>query len=744
MSNLTSSLNDRQLEAVTTSTENSLVIAGAGSGKTKVLIHRIAYILENFAVSTFNILAVTFTNKAANEMRERIEQMMHSSIGGMWIGTFHGLCHRMLRQHYAEAGLPEAFQIIDQDDQTKIIKKIHTAMGLDETKWPPKKSVSYINNKKESGLESKDINAQNNPTESVLLHVYNNYENQCKISGLIDFADLLLKTYKLLQQNDHIRQSYKDRFKFILVDEFQDINNIQYMWLKAISGMLDNPKETNTVMVVGDDDQSIYSWRGAEIAHILSFSKEYPGVKTIRLEQNYRSTGNILEAANAVIAKNGGRLGKSLWTDGDKGSPIYLYHSSNEVDEASFISNQIMAWRQNGKSIEDVAILYRSNAQSRMIEEILNRNQIPYRIYGGLRFFDRAEIKDALCYMRLVANQNDNAAFDRVINQPARGIGKQTLESVREYANTHGTSLYEAAHNTVVKSLLSARACTALAGFIDLITSMKNEITDKTLGEAATIIIAKSKLKEFYLHDNKEQGQTKVENLEELINAAQVYISADEDNHNPSLSEFLAHSTLATDNRESNKDNPNAVSLMTLHSAKGLEYNLVFLTGLEEGLFPHKMSILEGDRLEEERRLCYVGITRAKEKLCITHAATRRLHGSENYQTPSRFLYEIPDELLQEIKAKGMSPSYQQKPTYNSRSSYNQNDTDYSKPKRVADNNQDSNSYRLGQKVQHAKFGSGVILNYEGDKESGRVQIKFKDYGVKWLVTSYAKLSTLD
>jgi DNA helicase-2/ATP-dependent DNA helicase PcrA len=744
MSNITSSLNERQFEAVTTNTENSLVIAGAGSGKTKVLIHRIAYILEKFPVSTFNILAVTFTNKAANEMKERIEGMMQTHIGGMWIGTFHGLCHRMLRQHYVEAGLPETFQIIDQDDQTKIIKKIHSAMGLDETKWPPKKSAAYINQKKEHGLESKDINVQNNPTESVLLHVYNNYENQCKISGLIDFSDLLLRTYKMLRDNDHIRRSYKERFKFILVDEFQDINNIQYMWLKAISGMMDSKEETNTVMVVGDDDQSIYSWRGAEIAHILSFSKEYPDVKTIRLEQNYRSTGNILEAANAVIAKNGGRLGKSLWTDGDKGSPIYLYHSGNEVDEATFIANQIQTWKQTGRSIEDVAVLYRSNAQSRMIEEIFNRNQIPYRIYGGLRFFDRAEIKDALCYMRIVANQNDNAAFDRVINQPARGIGKQTLLSVRELANENNISLYQAAHNLVVNNSLSARACSALAGFLDLVSSMKNDIENKTLGEAASIIIAKSKLREFYLQDRKEQGQTKVENLEELINAAQVYVSNEENNSTPSLSEFLAHSILATDSKESDKDNPNAVSLMTLHSAKGLEYSLVFLTGLEEGLFPHKMSILDGNRLEEERRLCYVGITRAKEKLCITHAASRRLHGSENYQTPSRFLYEIPAELLQEIKIKGSSPtSYSSKPQTWSRSSYKE-DENYSKPKRVVDTGKDSNSYRLGQKVQHAKFGSGVVLNYEGDKDSGRVQIKFKGHGVKWLVTSFAKLSTLD
>ncbi|MEE3003697.1 MAG: UvrD-helicase domain-containing protein, partial [Pseudomonadota bacterium] len=734
MSNLTSTLNDRQLEAVTTGNENSLVIAGAGSGKTKVLIHRIAYILENFPVSTFNILAVTFTNKAANEMKERVEGMLNTAIGGMWIGTFHGLCHRMLRQHFNEANLPEDFQIIDQDDQNKIIKKIHIVMGLDETKWPPKKSVSYINSKKENGLESKDIIVENNPTESVLLSVYKNYESQCRISGLIDFSDLLLKTYKMLMAHDFLRHSYRDRFKFILVDEFQDINNIQYLWLKCIAGIVDSNKETNAVMVVGDDDQSIYSWRGAEIAHILSFSKEFPAVKTIRLEQNYRSTGNILEAANAVIAKNDGRLGKSLWTSGERGAPIYLYHSSNDIDEATFIANQILAWQQNGRSTKEVAVLYRSNAQSRIIEEIFNRNQIAYRIYGGLRFFDRAEIKDALSYMRIVANQDDNAAFDRVINQPARGIGKQTLQNIRDHANSQGISLYKAAQQMTSNSSLSARACSAVIGFLDLITSIRNEIEDKSLGEAASIIIERSKLPEFYLQDKKEQGQTKLENLEELVNAAQIYKNPDigEQNDNPSLSEFLAHSILATDTRESNKNNPNAVDLMTLHSAKGLEYSLVFLAGLEEGLFPHKMSILDGNRLEEERRLCYVGITRAREKLCITHAATRRLHGSESYQTASRFLYEIPPALIQEIKAKGYNEQQRRSENTWSKSKYeSHDDRNYSKPKRVTDNGNDSNCYRLGQRVSHAKFGSGVVLNYEGDKNNGRVQIKFKNHGSK-------------
>ena len=741
MKNLTDSLNERQLAAVTTTDENSLVIAGAGSGKTKVLIHRIAYILENFPVSTFNILAVTFTNKAANEMKERVEQMLGSSIGGMWIGTFHGLCHRMLRQHYLEAGLPETFQILDQDDQNKIIKKIHKAMDLDETKWPPKKSGAYINQKKESGYESKDIVAENNPQEQTLLNVYQSYEKQCKISGLIDFADLLLKTYKMLKNNNHLRAQYRDRFKFLLVDEFQDINNIQYLWLKAIAGLLDDSSNTNTVMVVGDDDQSIYSWRGAEIAHILSFSKEFPNVKTVRLEQNYRSTGNILAAANAIIAKNGGRLGKSLWTDGDKGSPLYLYHSNNEADEATFIANQITAWQQNGGSLQDVAVLYRSNAQSRMLEEIFNHHQIPYRIYGGLRFFDRAEIKDALAYMRIVSNNDDNAACDRVINQPARGIGKQTLNNIREFANSKQISLFKAAEEMLTLSMLSARASTAVTNFINLVGQMRVDIEAKTVGEAASIIIEQSKLVEFYKQDKKEQSLTKIENLEELLNAAQIYKNPNDSEQDPTLSEFLAHSILATGSKESDKKIQAAVDLMTLHSAKGLEYKVVFLTGLEEGLFPHKMSLLDGNRLEEERRLCYVGITRAKEKLCITHATTRRLHGSETYQTPSRFLYELPHELIQEIKSKQTS-SYKSKPQ-NWQSQQN-NTKSYSRPTKVKDDGKDSNSYRLGQKVQHAKFGSGVVLNYEGDKDNGRVQIKFRGHGTKWLVTSYAKLNTLD
>jgi DNA helicase-2/ATP-dependent DNA helicase PcrA len=740
-SNLTAQLNDRQAEAVTTSTENSLVIAGAGSGKTKVLIHRIAYILENFPVSTFNILAVTFTNKAANEMKTRVEQMMGNSIGGMWIGTFHGLCHRMLRQHFVEAGLPETFQILDQDDQNKMLKKIHAAMGLDETKWPPRKSASYINQKKESGYTSADIQMAENPQEQTLLNVYRNYEQQCKISGLIDFSDLLLRSYRMLQQHAHLRAQYRQRFQFILVDEFQDINNIQYLWLKAIAGLLDQDGNTNTVMVVGDDDQSIYSWRGAEIAHILSFSQEFPNVKTIRLEQNYRSTGNILAAANAIIAKNSGRLGKELWTEGGAGSPIYLYHSSNEIDEATFIANQIQTWQHNGGSLQDVAVLYRSNAQSRMIEEVFNQHQIGYRIYGGLRFFDRAEIKDALAYMRIVSNTDDNAAFDRVINQPARGIGKQTLQQIRDYANSQQLSLFNAAEQMIQQSMLAARASTAAQKFIDLVRKLQSEITHKTVGEAASIIVAQSGLTRFYQEDKKEQSIAKVENLEELLNAAQVYQNPNDSEATPTLSEFLAHSILATDTKESEKGQSSAVDLMTLHAAKGLEYKIVFLTGLEEGLFPHKMSLLDGNRLEEERRLCYVGITRACEKLCITHAASRRLHGSETYQTPSRFLYELPPEYLQEIKSKYSGHYPKSNKSWESRTS--RPAERYPSTPKVKDQ-PSTNSYRLGQRVQHAKFGSGVVLNYEGDKDSGRVQIKFKQHGVKWLVTSYAKLSTLD
>ena len=728
MNDCATRLNDRQHEAVTAEAQNMLVIAGAGSGKTNVLVNRIAYIIENHNVSANNILAVTFTNKAAAEMRTRVEEMLDHPVTGMWIGTFHSLCHRILRQHYAAANLPEQFQILDQDDQTKLIKKIHAAMSLDEERWPAKKSQSFINKNKDNGITCDNIESKGNPNTETLITIYRNYQAQCAISGAVDFADLIMRTYHMLASNAEIRHSYQNKFKFLMVDEFQDINNIQYMWLKLLSGV--DEGSSNTVMAVGDDDQSIYSWRGAQIAHIMSFSKDFPNTKTIRLEQNYRSTGNILAAANAVIANNNDRLGKSLWTEGNEGSPIYLYNSVNDIDEAIFIVSKIKEWQLQGNTDNKAAILYRSNAQSRIIEDVLNRNQVPYRVYGGLRFFDRAEIKDALGYMRLVNNLHDNAAYDRIINQPTRGIGKQTIEQIRAYANAAEVSLWQATEEIIATDELTARAATALSKFIDLITGLRHEIATKSIADATVLILEQSGLIEMYRKDKKDTAQTKVENLQELLNAAESFGNTDGE---ATLANFLAYSILDTSATKEDQSN-SAVDLMTLHAAKGLEYNLVFLTGLEEGLFPHKMSMIEPNNIAEERRLCYVGITRAREKLFITHASSRRMHGNTSYQTPSRFLHEIPPNLTQEIVNSAQAPRYASKPASSMPPRHNL-------PKET---NTNPNSYFLGQRVMHSKFGEGVVLNYEGDKDTGRVQVKFKGQDAKWLLASYAKLKTLD
>jgi DNA helicase II / ATP-dependent DNA helicase PcrA len=729
MNDCATKLNGKQHEAVTAKAQNILVIAGAGSGKTNVLVNRIAYVIENQNVSPNNILAVTFTNKAAAEMRNRVEEILDHPITGMWIGTFHSLCHRILRQHYAAANLPKQFQILDQDDQSKLIKKIHAAMNLDEERWPAKKSQSFINKNKDNGITCDEIKSKGNPNTETLITIYKNYQAQCNISGAVDFADLIMRTYHMLASNAEIRHHYQHKFSFLLVDEFQDINNIQYMWLKILSGV-DEGTTSSTVMAVGDDDQSIYSWRGAEIAHILSFSKDFPETKTIRLEQNYRSTGNILEAANAVIANNNDRLGKSLWTEGNAGSPIYIYNSINDIDEAIFIASKIKEWQLQSSRTDKVAILYRSNAQSRIIEDVLNRNQMPYRVYGGLRFFDRAEIKDALGYMRLVNNLHDNAAYDRIINQPTRGVGRQTLEQIRAYANAAEVSLWQATEEILATDELTARAATALRKFIDLITGLQHEVATKSIADAAALILEQSGLIELYRKDKKDNAQAKVENLQELLNAAESFGNNDSE---ATLANFLAYSILDTSATKEDQS-ASAIDLMTLHASKGLEYSLVFLTGLEEGLFPHKMSMIEPNNLAEERRLCYVGITRAREKLFITHASSRRIHGKTSYQSPSRFLHEIPPNLTQEIVNSAQAPRYSSKPSHSMQPTY----------KLPKETNTNPNSYFLGQRVLHAKFGEGVVINYEGDKATGRVQIKFKSQDAKWLLASYAKLQSLD
>tara|TARA_B110000459_G_C16599665_1_gene490384 strand:- start:128 stop:2362 length:2235 start_codon:yes stop_codon:yes gene_type:complete len=744
MNDCATRLNERQQEAVTAKAQNMLVIAGAGSGKTNVLVNRIAYVIKTHDVSPNNILAVTFTNKAAAEMRHRVEEILNHPITGMWIGTFHSLCHRILRQHYEAANLPKQFQILDQDDQTKLIKKIHAAMNLDEERWPAKKSQSFINKNKDNGITCDQIKSKGNPNTETLITVYRNYQAQCSISGSVDFADLIMRTYHMLASNSEIRHHYQHKFNFLLVDEFQDINNIQYMWLKLLAGA--DEGSNSTVMAVGDDDQSIYSWRGAEIAHIMSFSKDFPNTKTIRLEQNYRSTGTILAAANAVIENNNDRLGKSLWTEGNEGSPIYIYNSINDIDEAIFIASKIKEWKLESSSNSKIAILYRSNAQSRIIEDVLNRNQIPYRVYGGLRFFDRAEIKDALGYMKLVNNTHDNAAYERIINQPTRGIGRQTLEQIRAYANAAEVSLWQATEEVLDTEELTARATTSLRKFTDLITSLKHEAETLNVAEAATLILEQSGLIDLYRKDKKDTAQAKVENLQELLNAAESFGNNDAE---ATLANFLAYSILDTSATKEDQSE-NAIDLMTLHAAKGLEYNLVFLTGLEEGLFPHKMAMIEPNNVAEERRLCYVGITRAREKLFITHASSRRMHGKTSFQSPSRFLHEIPANLRQDIVNAAQAPRYARE-SYGSSNSFSSGSMSrptsssigpkYKLPKET---NTNPNSYFLGQRVMHAKFGEGVVINYEGDTSTGRVQIKFKGQDAKWLLASYAKLQSLD
>lgn len=713
---ITSCLNEPQMEAVTGLEQYLLILAGAGSGKTRVLVHRIAWLIQTMGVSPYAILAVTFTNKAAAEMRGRIEEMLRAPMSGMWVGTFHGLAHRLLRAHWQEAGLTQTFQVLDSEDQHRLIRRIMKSMNLDETKWPSKQAQWYINNQKDQALRAKDIRSDGHVFTETMLRIYKEYEELCERLGLVDFAELLIRSYETLQKNPALLHHYQQRFQHILVDEFQDTNGVQYAWLKLFT----SPQ--SSLMAVGDDDQSIYSWRGAKVEHILQFSKDFPGVKTIRLEQNYRSTRNILEAANAIISKNHNRLGKELWTSGPQGEMISVYGGFNDIDEARFVVDSISGWLSQGGTRGEVAVLYRSNAQSRVIEEQLIRANVPYRVYGGLKFFERAEVKDALAYLRLVENPHDDGAFERVVNTPTRGIGQQTVEILRDCARLEHLSLWQSVHYLLKNDHLSPRAASALQHFIEIIKSLTETAKTENLADLTEAAIQKSGLYDFYGKDQSEKGRSRLENLEELVNATQQFSPEDYELESASpLTTFLAHVALETGEHQSH-DISDCVHLMTLHSAKGLEFPLVFLTGLEEGLFPHQMSSQDAQQLEEERRLCYVGMTRAKQKLYLTYAESRRLHGHESYQKPSRFLQEVPGELLEEVrmKAKISRPM--------SFSSY------------VEPDFSDEQGFQLGQRVRHAKFGEGTIMNYEGQGDTARVQVKFTRHGVKWLVATYAKL----
>jgi DNA helicase-2/ATP-dependent DNA helicase PcrA len=712
-------LNDAQRAAVSAPLCNLLVLAGAGSGKTRVLVHRIAWLIREAGASPFGILAVTFTNKAAAEMRGRIESLLGTPVQGMWVGTFHGLAHRLLRAHWQEAGLPQTFQILDSDDQYRLVRRVIVGLGLDEDRWTPKSAQYFINAKKDEGLRPQSIPDYGHPETKTLTRIYQAYEEACARGGLVDFAELLLRSHELWLNNTSLLEHYQQRFPHLLVDEFQDTNTTQYAWIRLLAG------KTGRVMIVGDDDQSIYGWRGAKIENIQRFSKDFPETQVIRLEQNYRSTGTILAAANALIANNDGRLGKQLWTSDGAGELISVYEAFNEIDEARFIVEKIQAWEREGHPRREVAILYRSNAQSRVLEEALIQQGVPYRVYGGLRFFDRAEIKDALAYLRLVANRDDDAAFERIVNTPPRGIGDQTLELLRVPAREKNISLWASAQSLLENKQLPGRATHALSRFIQQIDEMDADTKSWDLGAQAEHVLRASGLFDHFAKERGEKAQARIDNLEELLNATQQYHATEMSDLSP-LAAFLAHTVLESGEGQA-EAYEDSIQLMTLHAAKGLEFPLVFVAGLEEGLFPHPMSLDdEGSRLEEERRLCYVGMTRAMRKLYLTHAECRSLHGSTKRHRPSRFIHELPKDLLEKIRMR----------------------TQVSRPflprtsaAASTDNNMDEREgLRLGQHVSHAKFGEGVITAFDGGGEHARVHVKFRDHGVKQLVLALAKL----
>ncbi|MDO9521034.1 MAG: DNA helicase II [Pseudohongiella sp.] len=734
VSYLLESLNDEQRRAVAAPPASMLVLAGAGSGKTRVLVHRIAWLMLVEGVSPFGIMAVTFTNKAAREMRSRIEELLERPIGGMWVGTFHGLAHRLLRTHWREANLPENFQILDSDDQLRLIKRLCKALGVNDEKWPPRQIQWYINGQKDEGLRAGNIEHFGDEYTRTMITVYSAYEDACQRGGMVDFGEILLRAHELWLNNPDLLEHYQQRFQHILVDEFQDTNAVQYAWLRVLAG------KNSHLMVVGDDDQSIYGWRGARIENIQQFNTDFAGADIIKLEQNYRSTSTILKAANKLIANNQGRLGKELWTDGHEGECISLYEAFNEQDEARFIVDRLQDWMNTGHRLTEAAILYRSNAQSRELEEALLRVAMPYRIYGGQRFYDRLEIRNALAYLRLVINRFDDTAMERVINVPTRGIGDRTLDILRDLARTDDSSLWQACEKSIHQKLLPARAGAAVQAFMRLIDDMDEACQPVELGEKVAHVIKHSGLIPYHEKEGGEKAQARLENLDELITATRSFAeewrgleSSDDPGvlNEPDardanvLAAFLDQAALDAGESQA-AESDDAVQLMTLHSAKGLEFPLVFMVGMEEGLFPHKMSMENLSGIEEERRLCYVGITRAKQKLFISCAESRRLHGDVARCRPSRFIRELPQELVEPVR---MKTTIQRPMVSPGRQPSFRNGAD------VPDT-----GITLGQRVRHGKFGEGVVLNYEGSGPNARVQVNFKEVGSKWLVLSYARL----
>lgn len=728
VSHLLDGLNPAQREAVSAPPGHTLVLAGAGSGKTRVLTHRIAWLNEVHGVPVHGIFAVTFTNKAAGEMRQRVDQQLRHGSRGLWVGTFHGLAHRLLRLHWNEAKLPEGFQVLDSDDQLRLVKRVVQQLELDEGRFPPRQIAWWINTQKDEGRRPQHIQPEKHDEwGGVMLRSYALYQERCDRAGLVDFAELLLRAHELLRDNPALLAHYRHRFREILVDEFQDTNSIQYAFVRVLAG------DTGHVFVVGDDDQSIYGWRGAKVENMQQFLRDFPGAQTIRLEQNYRSSANILGAANVVIAHNPGRIGKQLWTDTGDGEPIDVYAAYNEIDEARYVVERIRQWVRDGGSYRDAAVLYRSNAQSRALEESLLAEQVPYRVYGGMRFFERAEIKDTLAYLRLIASRADDAAFERAVNTPARGIGERTLDEVRRRARAQSLSLWDAAKGLADGNELAARARNALGGFLALIDALSGEVAALDLKDKIDHVLARSGLREFYANDSKGRldSESRTENLDELLSVASRFTrrsddpDADETGDVSELVAFLSYAALEAGEGQA-QAGEDGVQLMTLHTAKGLEFPLVFLVGLEEGLFPSSRSLEESGRLEEERRLAYVGITRARQRLLLSYAETRRLHGQDMYGLPSRFLREIPPHLLNEVR-----PRVQVSRPYASPS-----------PSRIFGHaGVEAPPIKLGANVVHPKFGAGVVTDYEGSGAHARVQVQFDAEGSKWLVLAYANLS---
>jgi DNA helicase II / ATP-dependent DNA helicase PcrA len=712
-------LNEAQRDAVSAPVGPVLVLAGAGSGKTRVLTHRIAWVIQNEGASPHSILAVTFTNKAAAEMRHRIERLLGVPGGAMWVGTFHGIAHRLLRLHWREVNLPQSFQILDGEDQLRLVKKIVRAMELDETRWIPKEIQWFINGNKDEGLRPAVMKDGGDPTRAMMIRIYKEYEAQCQRTGVVDFAELLLRAYELMRDNVAIQAHYRRRFRHVLIDEFQDTNAIQYAWALLIAGPDGAP------FIVGDDDQSIYRWRGARVENLTRFTRDYPAAKMYRLEQNYRSTGNILKAANALISHNTGRLGKNLWTEGRDGERIKLYSAFNERDEAEFVMNRIREWTNAGNPRREVAILYRSNAQSRVFEEIFMSARIPYKVYGGLRFFERAEIKDALAYLRVITNHADDASFERVVNLPTRGVGATTLDKVREQAKASGTHLWDAAAHCIASGSLGPKAEAAVNGFLKLCEQLGSDIAGLELHEQVDHVINNSGLVEHHKKEKaSDRGEARVENLNELVSAARGFspdVASTDEEPMPPLQAFLAHAVLESGEGQAEAWE-DCVQMMTLHTAKGLEFPLVFLAGMEDGLFPHQRSLNDDEGIEEERRLAYVGTTRAMKQLFITYAEQRRLHGMDNFGTPSRFIAEIPDDLIEEVR-----PRIQiSRPVAAGRF------------KPVTE--ELAPGVRLGARVRHKKFGEGVILKVEGQGPQANIQVNFSSMGVKIMMLEYLEV----